>query len=263
MRTRDGFTLIELLVVIAIVALLIGILLPALGKARQSGREVLALSNARTLTASFQQYHETYRAYPFIRAGVKPAGFGGEVPPGIFFVKWYPEGTIIGTNRVWSMSHLWPALVSEVAPWEEHFKTWVSPGRATVLPESPRPGLAPGEAPDVSFRYSNSFLAQGSLWRAGGFQGVADDALIRATSTSDVTFPSSKVLVWDADVAYIPKQPEREGIHLKAKAAMGFVDGHADAKDPTQAAAGVPNPLQEGNAEKLHNTPDGVQGRDY
>ncbi len=68
MRRRNGFTLVELLVVMAIIALLVGILLPALGNAREAGKTALCASNIRQLAlgASIYADENQGRIIPYV-----------------------------------------------------------------------------------------------------------------------------------------------------------------------------------------------------
>jgi prepilin-type N-terminal cleavage/methylation domain-containing protein len=119
-RRGGGFTLIELLVVIAIIAILIGLLLPAVQKVREAAARAKCQNNLKQMGLGLHNYHDTYQHFP--SGGTNQLVYNGGAATGS------PPSFNVASSGSWAFQIL-PFIEQQTV----YQSTNIGPGTGTIL----------------------------------------------------------------------------------------------------------------------------------
>jgi prepilin-type N-terminal cleavage/methylation domain-containing protein/prepilin-type processing-associated H-X9-DG protein len=156
---RAGFTLLELLVVIAIIAVLIGLLLPAIQKVREAASRTQCQNNFKQIGLAYHAYHDVHQTLPC--EGL-PNGYFG----------WFPS-TYWNSSYVQILPYLegGNALASQGSSWSPgYLKTTGIVFPLFLCPSRHSPGPQFNNATDYGYYWGapSSVLSQGANYTGAG-----------------------------------------------------------------------------------------------
>jgi prepilin-type processing-associated H-X9-DG protein len=244
---RTAFTLVELLVVIGIIALLIGVLLPALIGARQRGYDLKCASNVRQLCVALVNYSVEFK-------GKFPPNIGASGPD----VNWWydadrigrflPKTTQFGTSSVGGTVFICPN--DENALRSYGFNVYASSAVDTAYQKPPfakyfssnsKPATALFLIGETYSRFTGTTTGGSTGYATGNVVGLSGTSFASATSGQG-NYPGKRwignlsidtssrfgIVPCEFDYSRHRKRGEGHGTESKGRMNIGFADGHVE-----------------------------------
>jgi prepilin-type N-terminal cleavage/methylation domain-containing protein len=182
---RTGYSLIELLVVVAIVAVLIGLLLPAIQKVRESANRTTCSNNLKQIGLAFIQHADTYKVFPTGGEGYRQDRTRTATSFALY------------NHQKWSWGY-------QILPFLEQSSLWANPSDEVVASTPVKTYFCPSRrnpmaltgGPWQTFSYpramtdyaGNAGTVQQGNWGFGVFGNGADGVVIQLGSGPFVTY---------------------------------------------------------------------------